>query len=262
VPSRQGTGRRAAGGGERAWEDRVTSVVFFDVAGTLIRVRDGVGVQYARVAERFGVVADAAALTREFPRAFRAAPPMAFPGAPADAVPRLEREVWRGIVRDVFAGAGALPRFAPGAFDAYFDAVYRHFEASTVWDVFPDVMPTLETLRAQGCALGIVSNFDSRVVRILEGLGLASWFGSITLSSAVGATKPDPAIFRRALARHGVSPEEALHVGDSPAEDGEGALAVGLRAVVIDRGARHADRPGMVRVPSLAALPGMIRRTG
>lgn len=240
----------------------MTRVVFFDVAGTLIRVRDGVGVQYARVAARFDVVADPTALAREFPRAFRAAPLMAFPGAPADAIPRLEREVWRGIVREVFAGAGLLPRFAPGAFDAYFDAVYRHFEDAGVWDVFSDVVPALEALRAHGCSLGIVSNFDSRVVRILEGLRLASWFGSVTLSSAVGATKPDQAIFVRALAQHGIPPAQAFHVGDSPAEDGDGARAAGLHAVLIDRGGRHADRPGVVRVTSLEALPAMIRAAG
>jgi putative hydrolase of the HAD superfamily len=240
----------------------VTRVVFFDVAGTLIRVRDGVGVQYARVAARFDVTAEPSALAREFPRAFRSAPPMAFPGAPRDAIPRLEREVWRGIVRDVFAGAGLLGRFGPGAFDAYFDAVYRHFEAAAVWDVFPDVAPALESLRARGCALGIVSNFDSRVIRILDGLGLAPWFRSLTLSSAVGATKPDRAIFARALAQHGVTPAQALHVGDSPVEDGDGARAAGLHAVLIDRGGRHADRPGVARVTSLADLPAIIRNTG
>lgn len=240
----------------------MTKVVFFDVAGTLIRVRDGVGAQYARVAARFDVTADPATLAREFPRAFRAAPPMAFPGVPAHRVPERERDVWRGIVREVFAGAGALPQFAPGAFDAYFDAVYRHFEAATVWEVFPDVEPTLEALRARGCTLGIVSNFDSRVVRILEGLGLAAWFASVTLSSAVGATKPDPAIFAEALARHGVGSAQALHVGDAPEEDAAGARAAGLRAVLIDRGGRHADRPDVVRVTSLTALPDLVRKAG
>ncbi len=240
----------------------MTKVVFFDVAGTLIRVRDGVGAQYARVAARFDVTADPAALAREFPRAFRAAPPMAFPGAPASTVPHREREVWRGIVREVFAGAGALPQFAPGEFDAYFDAVYRHFEEATVWEVFADVEPTLEALRARGCTLGIVSNFDSRVVRILEGLGLAAWFASVTLSSAVGAAKPDPAIFVRALARHGVGPAQALHVGDAPEEDADGARAAGLGAVLIDRGGRHADRPGVVRMTSLTALPELVRSAG
>jgi putative hydrolase of the HAD superfamily len=240
----------------------VTKVVFFDVAGTLIRVRDGVGAQYARVAGRFGVAADPKALEREFPRAFRAAPPMAFPGARPEAVPGLEREIWRGIVHDVFSGAGALSAFAPGAFDAYFDAVYRHFEDAAVWDVFPDVAPTLLEVRALGCALGVLSNFDGRVITILGGLGLASWFESVTLSSRIGATKPDRAIFARALDRHGAEPAEALHVGDSPMEDAEGARAAGLRAVLIDRVGRHVDRPGVTRIDSLAALPGMIKKTG
>jgi len=240
----------------------VTSVVFFDVAGTLIRVRDGVGAQYARVAERFGVAADPAAIEREFRRAFRAAPPMAFPGVLREAIPGLERAIWRGIVRDVFAGAGLLAAFAPGVFDAYFDAVYRHFEDAAVWEVFPDVVPALAALRALGCSLGVVSNFDGRVLPILDGLGLAPWFASVTLSSQVGVTKPDPAIFAEALARHGAEPAQALHVGDSPAEDGEGARAAGLRAVLIDRTERHADRLGVARVASLAALPGMIRNTG
>jgi putative hydrolase of the HAD superfamily len=239
----------------------VTTVVFFDVAGTLIRVRDGVGVQYARVAGRFGVAADPLALEREFPRAFRAAPPMAFPGAPAEAVPGLEREVWRGIVREVFSGAGLLRAFLPGAFDAYFDAVYRHFEDAAVWDVFPDVTPALGALRRAGCSLGIVSNFDSRVLRILEELGLARWFETVTLSSQVGATKPDRAIFERALAQHGADAARALHVGDSPTEDCEGAQGAGLRAVLIDRSRRHAGRADLARVTSLESLAGMIGDT-
>ena len=251
---------RQPGAPETGTEDGVTgSVVFFDVAGTLIRVRDGVGAQYARVAGRFGVAPDPKALEREFPRAFRAAPLMAFPGAPAESVPRLEREVWRGIVREVFAGAGHLAGFAAGGFDAYFDAVYRHFEDPATWDVFPDVVPALSALRALGCPLGIVSNFDSRVLRILEGLGLAPWFQSVTLSSQVGATKPSRAIFARALAQHGVDAARAFHVGDSPAEDCEGARAAGMRAVLIDRSGRHAPSPDVVRVDSLAHLAGIVR---
>jgi putative hydrolase of the HAD superfamily len=246
----------------RGTEGKVAVVVFFDVAGTLIRVRDGVGAQYARVAARFGVTADPPVLEREFPRAFRSAPRMAFPGAPPEAIPRLERQVWLGIVKEVFAGAGLLPVFPPGAFDAYFDAVYRHFEDPGVWEVFPDVVPSLSALRALGCPLGIVSNFDGRAVRILEGLNLAPWFASITLSSQVGATKPDPTIFHRALARHGTVAAHACHVGDSPAEDCEGARAAGLRAVLIDRTRRYPDRPGFVRVESLIALAEIVRARG
>jgi len=136
---------------------------------------------------------------------------------------------------------GVLAAFAPGRFDAFFDAVYRHFEDPPTWEVFQDVAPALSALRGLGCSLGIVSNFDSRVLRILEGLDLAPWFASVTLSSQVGVTKPDPAIFARALARHWADGAPAFHVGDSPVEDGEGARAAGLRAVLIDRAGRHAD---------------------
>ena len=65
------------------------AVVFFDAAGTLLRVREGAGAQYARVAARFGVEADARVLDALFPDAFRAAPRMAFPGAAPAEVPEL-----------------------------------------------------------------------------------------------------------------------------------------------------------------------------
>jgi len=240
----------------------VAPVVFLDVAGTLIRVRDGVGAQYARVAAGFDVAADPSALEREFPRAFRQAPPMAFPGAPPESIPGLERQVWRGIVHAAFAGAGLLPAFAPGAFDAYFDAVYRHFEDPAVWEVYPDVEPALSALGELGCPLGVVSNFDSRVLGILDGLRLGRRFASVTLSSQVGATKPDAVIFARALARHGVHGSHAVHVGDSPVEDFGGARAAGLRAVLIDRAGRHAGRPDLVRVDSLGAVADLVRGLG
>ena len=122
--------------------------------------------------------------------------------------------------------------------------------------MFPDVVPALSALREIGAPLGIVSNFDSRVLRILDGLDLARWFASVTLASQVGATKPDRAIFARALAdsrgrRLPGDPRRRL-----AGEDGAGAVAAGLRAVLIDRAGRHADRPGLVRIGSLSALPG------
>ena len=225
--------------------------MFFDAAGTLVRVRGGVGEQYAAVARRFGVEADPRALAREFPAAFRAAPPMAFPGASPAEVPGLERRVWQGLVRRVFEGAGMLATGGAGWFEDYFDAVYRHFEDASVWDVYPDVWPILGTLRARGHQIGVISNFDGRFLGIADGLGLARWFDSVTLSSRVGAVKPQREIFAHALAAHGVEPGEALHVGDSPAEDVEGALAAGLGAVLIDRDNRHAGLSSLPRVTSL-----------
>ena len=153
---------------------------------------------------------------------------MAFPGASPGVIPALERAVWRDIVRAVFQGAGLLPAFRPGSFDDYFEAVFHHFEDPAVWALFPDVLPALETLQARGHALGIISNFDGRLFPILEGLGLAGWFESVTLSSRVGVTKPHAEIFAHALRQHGVPASAALHVGDSPVEDAEGARGPGF----------------------------------
>jgi putative hydrolase of the HAD superfamily len=232
----------------------VIRVVFFDAAGTLVRVRGGVGQQYAHVAERFGVTASAAVLEGLFPGAFRLAPPMAFPGADPADVPAREREVWRGLVRQVFAEAGLLPAFGSGGFDRFFTDVYRHFESPSVWAVYPDVPPLLDALRARGCRLGIISNFDGRLLPLLTGLGLAGWFGSVTLSSRVGAVKPDSAIFAHALTAEGVAAPEALHVGDSPVADARGAQGAGLASLLVDRDGRHTGLRDVRRIESLSEV--------
>ncbi len=102
----------------------------------------------------------------------------------------------------------------------------------------------LEDLREKGYRIGIISNFDSRIYGVCEALGISSFFDSYTLSSEVGAAKPSPIIFQRALDKHGVNPDEALHVGDSPLEDVEGAKASGILSVLIDRDALGQRRQG------------------
>jgi putative hydrolase of the HAD superfamily len=229
-------------------------VVFFDVAGTLLRVRGSVGEQYATLARRFGFDVDPALLTRRFPAAFRTAPAMAFPGVAAAEVPARERAVWAAIVRALFGAAGFADVVDGPAFGAFFAALWDHFATAEAWEVYSDVRPCLAELQARGCRLGVITNFDSRIEGLLPALGLASAFDSLTRSSAMGAAKPDAAIFRAALARHGAAASEALHVGDSPVEDVAGAAAAGLLGVLIDRGDRHADPPAGVRVRSLAEV--------
>ena len=86
---------------------------------------------------------------------------------------------------------------------------------------------TLRALKRAGLALACVSNWDPTLHERLDELGVAPLFDSVVTSAEAGAAKPDPQIFRAALARLRVEPERALHVGDSDA-DREGALAAGL----------------------------------
>lgn len=113
--------------------------------------------------------------------------------------------------------------------------LYDRFTRADAWEVYPDVEPALEKLRARGLRLGLVSNWDDRLPSLLANLRLARFFDAVEYSSGCGFEKPHPKIFQRCLAALDVLPEHALHVGDSAVEDVEGALAVGMRAIRIDR---------------------------
>ncbi|MBN2847664.1 MAG: HAD-IA family hydrolase [Coriobacteriia bacterium] len=131
--------------------------------------------------------------------------------------------------------------------------VYDEFGRPDRWALYTDVIPAFERLRDRGLAVGIISNWDSRLVRLLHGLGLGDTVETIVSSADVGLHKPDPRIFRLACDRLGVEPEDAAHVGDHHYADYLGATALGMRAVLIDRHGIDADH-GVVPIGSLDAL--------
>ena len=229
--------------------------VFFDAAGTLIAVNGSVGGIYARLAQAHGKTVAVADLEAGFGRAFAAAPPMAFPGAAAGEIPALEKKWWRELVLQVFSPLGPFP-----AFGAYFDELYDFFAQPRGWGLYPDTRPALEALHARGVRLGVISNFDSRLFGLLDGLGIARFFDPTVISTRAGAAKPDTAIFSHALAHHGLAPEHAVHVGDSYEMDVLGAQAAGLQPVLIDRRAEP-SRPGTcLSVSDLVHLPALLDR--
>jgi putative hydrolase of the HAD superfamily len=131
--------------------------------------------------------------------------------------------------------AGVLRAALTGGEDLDLDAVTEVLLASLHFSAFPDVRPALETARERGVALVVVSNWDVSLDGVLESLGLAPLLDGIVTSAAVGARKPSPLIFERALALVGASPDQAIHVGDSLEEDIAGARAAGIEPVLIDR---------------------------
>lgn len=100
---------------------------------------------------------------------------------------------------------------------------------------YPDAVPALEELRSRGLKLVCVSNWDSSLGEVLKRCGLAAHLDGAVSSAEAGAAKPDPAIFEAALSLAGCTREEAVHVGDTPEEDVDGAHAAGIRALLIDR---------------------------
>ena len=213
--------------------------VLFDAADTLFHTRGTVGELYWSVASEYGCTAG----PEDIQEAFRKHFPFSGPLSRSD-----EKNWWKDVVRRVFEDAGMFLNF-----DEYFDRVYEHFASDNTWVLFPETKETLEALASQQIPTGVVSNFDSRLYRVLEHLGILSFFKTITISSEVGFAKPDRRIFLQAARALGVEPWEALLVGDSPHDDVRGAEQAGLQGVLIDRHHRY-EPDGMRRIADLTEI--------
>lgn len=118
-------------------------------------------------------------------------------------------------------------RVARGIHDAYVDA--RH------WRAFDDVVPALAALHEAGIPMGVVSDWGHGLEAILLELELGRYLGFVLVSARIGIGKPDPAVFRMALARLGSRAERTVYVGDTYIKDVFGARAAGLVPLLLDR---------------------------
>lgn len=120
---------------------------------------------------------------------------------------------------------------------------------------YADVAPALAELRARGLRLVCVSNWDCSLPEVLAGCGLDGLLDGVVSSAQAGARKPDPAIFEAGLRIAGCEPADAIHVGDTPAEDVAGARAAGVTPVLI-------DRDGGGEIASLTELAPLLETMG
>ena len=212
-------------------------VIYLDAFGTIFGLKGSVGELYSNLARTANVSTSPHAVNRAFYQSFAASERLAFPGAERAAIPELEFRWWKAIVAETFERVGALDKFDD--FDTFYTGLYGYFETAAPWKVYDDTLTSLNRWRKMGIELGVISNFDSRLHRVLSVLGLAPYFQSVTISTEVGAAKPAAEIFRAALAKHHCEAHQAWHVGDSEAEDYAGARAAGIKAVLIARHTAH-----------------------
>jgi putative hydrolase of the HAD superfamily len=149
------------------------------------------------------------------------------------------------------------PALGPAAAGADGARLTRALLASLRFLPFPDAAPALRALRARGLRLVVVSNWDASLhVRLAE-TGLAPLVDGAIASAELGAAKPAPEIFARALELAGVDAADAVHVGDSPEADVAGARAAGARPVLVVREPDPVPEAGagVPVIRSLAELP-------
>jgi putative hydrolase of the HAD superfamily len=202
--------------------------VLFDVDFTLARPGPELGPDgYVRAGERHGLRLD--------PTRYEAARDAAL--VDLRRHPELEHddEIWFRFTERIVRGMGGD---ADSAYDCAVE-ITRGWERHENFDLYDDVTATLDGIREAGLGIGLVSNSARDVVEFARHHGLEVDAGISSFHH--GHTKPHASIFRAVLDLLGVAPAEAVMVGDTIADDIEGALAIGMRAILLDREDRRPE---------------------
>jgi putative hydrolase of the HAD superfamily len=218
------------------------TAVVFDVDFTIAKPGPDLGPEgYQRLGERFGLVLD----------------PGRYDEARVAALAELQRhpeldhdeEIWVLFTERIIVGMG-------GTGDTYACAaeMTRAWERAEHFELYEDALPVLEHLRARGLLLGLLSNTARDLDAFVAHHGLD--VDAVLTSRAHGKTKPHETIFRAMLDALGVAAEGAVMVGDTVEDDVDGARAIGMRAVLVDRDNRYPE--AAERIPTLLALPAAL----
>jgi putative hydrolase of the HAD superfamily len=220
----------------------VLRAVVFDVDFTLARPGPDLGPEgYRRLGLRYGLELD--------PSRYEAARAAAFTEVKRHPEFDHDEEMWVLFTERIIQGMG-------GTGDTYGAALEmeRRWAQSVHFELFDDALPVLEALRERGLKLGLLSNSSRDLDEFVAHHGLV--VDAVLTSHVHGKTKPHRTIFRAMLERLEVEPPEAVMVGDTIEDDVEGALAVGMRAVLLDREGRYPGVEG--RLDDLRELPAAL----
>jgi putative hydrolase of the HAD superfamily len=220
--------------------------VFLDVGGTLLREARPRWSLYAAAARARGLAVDDGSM-RQWMRSAHDELPRELNGAFRYSDPWFE-----AFIRSIFRERLGLPE---AELEGLTRELFDLFERGSTFRVYPGAHALLSACRARGLALCAISNWSERLERVLSALGLGAAFDFVLCSARERLEKPDPALFRLALARAGVPAAAALHAGDDPQNDGRGARAAGLSAVLVDHDDRLGEAAAAGGFPRVRGLP-------
>jgi putative hydrolase of the HAD superfamily len=230
----------------------VIRALLIDAMGTLLALEPPVEPLRAEFRSRFGIALTAAEAQAAMATEIAYYRANMGHGRDAASLAALRRDCARAL-------RAALPRrFSVIDEPALTEALL----AALRFRAFPDAAGALAAVRAAGVErVVVVSNWDASLPQVLERAGLGRCVDAVVTSAEVGAAKPSPAVFEAALREAGVVATQALHVGDSFAEDVVGARAAGVEAVLLDRGATG-GRDGVEVITGLGQLASVLRTHG
>ncbi|MDD5726894.1 MAG: HAD-IA family hydrolase [Patescibacteria group bacterium] len=146
-------------------------------------------------------------------------------------IPQNAYEFYADIVTDCF---GLAPEQLNGRFAEFAVQANRFHEQQNWYSMLlPGSVECLDMLQSK-VPLGVISNANGNLERDLPRLGIRHYFDFVIDSGVEGVCKPNPEIFRRALAKADTPPDRAIHIGDDPKADAQGALDAGMHAIQYD----------------------------
>lgn len=161
-----------------------------------------------------------------------------------------DEEIWVAFTEDIVRGMGGD---AAGSRACAVDMV-RRWEIHANFHLYDDAYPVIESIRGHGLLIGLISNGQRDLEEFARHHRLD--VDVAVGSKSHGRSKPHASIFESALLSLGIVARDAAMVGDSYRDDIEGARALGMRAVLLDRDERHPDEPD--RITDLLQLPAAL----
>lgn len=149
-------------------------------------------------------------------------------------------EFWAAMTHDWLTAIGEDPSRTANLIKEGVPLLYS--SRSPYFKLYEDTLPTLEALSRLGIRMAIISNWDYSLHRILEMLQIRDYFEVVLASLEEGVEKPDPRLFEIALTQMGIVPSQAVHIGDNPIDDIQGARNAGMEAITIDRNRTTSER--------------------
>ncbi|MHC4262835.1 MAG: HAD-IA family hydrolase [Planctomycetota bacterium] len=219
--------------------------VLLDVGNTLLYEQPPRHIIYAEAARERGLVVEDARML-ELMRAAHSGLPTRIDGAY-----RYSDRWFSKFIERIYVDELGLSR---DWLSALVDSLFDRFEQAETFRIFDGAETFLEALGERGLIRGVVSNWSSRLPRVLEAKNLAGHFDFVVCSAIEACEKPDARIFQLALDRAGCRPDEAVHCGDHPLKDGL-AVQVGMRAVVVD----HFDKTPQTDLPRVGDFDELLQ---
>lgn len=210
-------------------------LVTFDITDTLLSLKVPVGHHYAKIGALYGIDASPEKLTENFKSSFKKLS-LDYPNFGEGNIGW--QEWWKKLVFRTFQSSLSEQPLSQNTANKISDKMIEDFKTDECWKLADGTEKLLKKLVSKNLTLGVISNYDPRLIEILRNLRINTYFKFVLTSYECKCEKPSYKIFQNAEnIMPGVKKSEILHVGDNPEMDFMGAKKAGWKALLVTKNA-------------------------